>query len=1305
MTTIAELGVKLTADYAKFSADLDRANQAAKSNFAGITAAGVAMGNLIANAATVATRALFDMTKNTIELGDKFANLKARTGVGVEALGGLKFAVEQSDGSLAGLQKGLVSLNKAIGSALRDDTGKAAVAFRALGINIQEAAKDGTEGVFNDIADAVKRAGDATAFAGPGAALLGKSFAELTPTLLSGSEGLKNAADQAQRLGLVLSEETAAASEALNDNLEVLKGAAQGFANSLAAELLPSLAEYTKKLADSASSGDGFKESAEIFANTIKGLAFAFVVLKNAVEALVNAYIGYADVQAKLLQFDFDGAKAAAQAALQGIEDSVDDVTTAYNAAFEASNRLNKNARLLAAFDAGIKADDSAAAAAGIKAAAAAERERTAAIKASQAAIEARAAAVQDDLAKAAEAVKKLQDADEAAKASALANLARLTAKYEPLKSAALAYAEAQRQISLYLTGPEQVRALELLTREYEAQKKAIQAQLNPIREKLRGLDEEIAATNRLAQARGISEAAYNAQLLIENEQKKLGRILTEKEIAQIKERSVALDAARDKLTNASGVGTLREAWEAATKAGIEAGANGAALSSFFAKLKQGVAQAFANNPLGFAADSADFLSGIIADARAGNAGGGNAAGSAARSINSALAASNIPYVSQIARIIGAIDKIAGGKFFGTSNTQVASGQSATFSQSGFTGATTAFYERQRALFGGIARSSVVTAADQAAAAQMTAFFNSIRNSVALGARTLGVEIPPLITGAFAEIKDKDGKITKQISEVGGRLFTEGFEDFQKRLQAENIIAVVSKSAADAGQVAEQWRSNAELLSQGAKFFLIAQADFVNGVKLLGDDQNLGGLTKIIQELAAPGEELADAYTRVRNSTLFLRDVLANIGVVTNKTAEQFVRFSANLIDALGGLQNASTVISRVLSEFFDPAERAAATLASANARANSLRRTAEAALGFDIDPTRLQKLISDALAGVFSPEVAAAVLLYADAQADVNALQRDAAEALELAAEKETERNRALKEAAAALTDFNESLSAQINDFGLTDYQRALVAINDTYKRNTAEIARLSEAAGEGALNVRGLGLATQLMGLQTQAAVRALNTAVLTDLLALYEEAVPDVKPNYFNIGLPQVTTATAQWRAELEKAEKQLKVSTLAQNLRDLFKANGETFAAGVARLQIPIKDILRDLGVTLGNVTSPAALNAFGAAARALGISAEELAKITGLDLSALTPEQRAIIIEAQNRKTLDEQNSEYLKGISETATADQEARREAEKQDRAEAKLSLEVQQEIARILASQSAKIADLSDALLRGGQRAAVGV
>ena len=485
-------------------------------------------------------------------------------------------------------------------------------------------------------------------------------------------------------------------------------------------------------------------------------------------------------------------------------------------------------------------------------------------------------------------------------------------------------------------------------------------------------------------------------------------------------------------------------------------------------------------------------------------------------------------------------------------------------------------------------------------------------------------------------------------------------------------------------------------MSQGAKFFLVSQADFVNGIKILGSEQNLGGLTKIVQELAAPGEELADAYTRIRNATLFLRDVLANTGVTTQKTAEQFVKFSAGLVDALGGLQNAGTVISRVLSEFFDPAKRAVATLAAANNRANSARADAEAALGFSIDPTKLQALISDALAGVFSPEVAASVLLYADAQADVNALVRDATE-------KENERNRALKESAQALSDFNESISAQINDIGLTEYQRSLVAINATYKANTAEISRLSIAAGEGALNVRGLGLATQLMGAQTALAVRALNTTVLNDLLSLYE----DLKPppiTYSNV-LDPVITGTALWRAELDKLERQFKVSTLAQNLRDLFKANGETFADGIARLQVPIKDILKDLGVSLGQVTNPSALSAFGAAARALGVSAEELAKISGLDLSTLSPEQRQLITDSLNRKTLEEQNAEYLKSLSDGAAIDQEATREAELQTRNEAKLSLEVQQEIARILAAQSAKIADLSDALLRGGQRAAVGV
>lgn len=1306
MSIIAELGVRLSADYARFNADLDRANQGARGAFAGISAAAVAMGAAVALAGVAAAKELFELGKNTLELGDKLANLKARTGVGVEALSGLKFAAEQSDSSLEGLQKGLLKLNQSIGAALRDDAGKAAQAFRALGIDIQESAKGGTEKVFNDIADAVKRTGDATALAGPGTALLGKGFIELTPLLQAGSEGLAEFNVQAKNLGQILTEETAQASADFNDNVDVLKAGVQGFANALAAELLPAMAAYSKTLADGASAGTGAAETAEVFGDVIKGVALAFVALKNAVEGLVNIYAGYADVQQKLLELDFAGAQAAAQVALEGVAGAALDVETAYKAAFDAGEDLTKNARLLAAFDAGIAADDAKERTAQIQAQVAAEKARTAAIQAGKAALAERTAALERDLDAAARSVQKFQDADAANNAAAIATLDRLTAKYEPLKAAALAYAAALKQISLSsLSSADQARALALLTREYEAQKRAIEAQLNPLREKLRSIDEEIEANGRLAKAKAESQAAYNAQLLIENEQKRIGRELTEKEIRLIKERSAALDASRDAVGSAGGIKTLREAWEAATRAGIEGGANAADLGAFFAKLKQGVAEAFSDAPLQATADAATGLAGIVESARAGNAGGGNAVGSAARAVNTALANAKIPVISQIAQIVSAIDRIAGGRIFGTSNTQTASGQSASFSQTGFAGQTTAFFERQRALFGGIARSQTVTAADQEAAAQLTAFFNSIRNSVALGARALSVQVPQLITGAFAEVKDKDGKITRQVSEVAGRIFTEGFADFQRRIQAENIIAVVQASASEAGAIAEQWRSNAELLSQGAKFFLVSQADFVNGIKILGDSQNLGGLTKIIQELADPGEELADAYNRIKNSTLFLRDVLANVGVTTDKTSEQFVRFSAALVQSLGGLQNASTVISRVLSEFFDPSERAAATLASANARALAARDAAETALGFDIDPSRIQKLIADALAGVFSPEVATAVLLYADAQADVNALQRDATAALKEREEQERASLAALAAAISALSDFNQSLSSQINDIGLTDYQRQLVSINEQFKRNTAEVLRLSEAAGDGADKIRGLGLASQLMAAQTAQAVRALSSSVLNDLLALYEDTAPPVRDlSYQNILTP-VINGTALWRAELEKVERQLKASGLAQNLRDLFKANGETFADGIARLQVPIKSILKDLGVSIGNVTNPAALSAFGAAARALGISAEELAKISGLDLSTLTPEQRALITEAQNRQTLDEQNSAYLKALAEGATADQEAKREAEKQDREEAKATLQVQQEIARILAAQTLSIADLSDALLRGGQRAAVGV
>jgi hypothetical protein len=197
--------------------------------------AGVAVGAGLAGAAT----ALGALAQQAIKTADQMGEASQRTGVTTEALSRLKFAAEQSGTSFAAVEKGLQRI------AREADAGGATL--QRIGVAATDSAGKmrPVNDILLDVADRFGRMGNATERAAAAQAIFGKAGAELVPLLSQGRAGIEALGDEAERLGIVFSQETADAAGAFNDNLDKLKSAALGLGNDLATELLPALLEVT----------------------------------------------------------------------------------------------------------------------------------------------------------------------------------------------------------------------------------------------------------------------------------------------------------------------------------------------------------------------------------------------------------------------------------------------------------------------------------------------------------------------------------------------------------------------------------------------------------------------------------------------------------------------------------------------------------------------------------------------------------------------------------------------------------------------------------------------------------------------------------------------------------------------------------------------------------------------------------------------------------------------------------------------------------------------------------------------------
>ena len=113
--------------------------------------------------------------------------------------------------------------------------------FHRLGLSIGDLKDKSREEIFAETVKALQNVSDETERAALANDMFGKSGQDLLPLLNQSSEETQALLEQAEKYGMVMSDEAVAASAAFEDSLTKLKGAVKGTKNSLTGELLPGM--------------------------------------------------------------------------------------------------------------------------------------------------------------------------------------------------------------------------------------------------------------------------------------------------------------------------------------------------------------------------------------------------------------------------------------------------------------------------------------------------------------------------------------------------------------------------------------------------------------------------------------------------------------------------------------------------------------------------------------------------------------------------------------------------------------------------------------------------------------------------------------------------------------------------------------------------------------------------------------------------------------------------------------------------------------------------------------------------------
>jgi hypothetical protein len=227
-------------------------------------------------AAAAVGAAFVAMTKSVINSADEVAKASRSIGISTESLSALQYAAELSGVSADELTQAMGRLNK--GAA---DGNKA---FDAMGISVRDAQGNlkATDALLKEVSDKFASYADGAEKSALAQELFGRSGAQMISFLNSGSRGLDEMRQEAERLGIVIDSELAKNAEIFNDNLTKMKLALNGVATNVANSVLPILVELTNKINDSK---DGMG-ALQVASSGVK-IAFEAIVILGANVAFV----------------------------------------------------------------------------------------------------------------------------------------------------------------------------------------------------------------------------------------------------------------------------------------------------------------------------------------------------------------------------------------------------------------------------------------------------------------------------------------------------------------------------------------------------------------------------------------------------------------------------------------------------------------------------------------------------------------------------------------------------------------------------------------------------------------------------------------------------------------------------------------------------------------------------------------------------------------------------------------------------------------------------------------------------------
>lgn len=239
------------------------------------------------------------------QAGDSLDKMSARLGISAVKLQEWSFAATHAGAAPEDLEDALKDMSEKIAEVAGGDTGDAAQLFSALGISVKDASGKirPASDIFEEVADAIQRNEDPALRTKMAMVLMGDSGRKLIPMLSGGAQGLRDMAEKAHALGLVMNEDAVAKAAELTDHMDDMKASVTAVGHEIGYRLSPVVISMSDRFRDLAAAnkgalGEKFERVARSFADSIskidfEGIASAILTIADYGVRAFNAIGGF----------------------------------------------------------------------------------------------------------------------------------------------------------------------------------------------------------------------------------------------------------------------------------------------------------------------------------------------------------------------------------------------------------------------------------------------------------------------------------------------------------------------------------------------------------------------------------------------------------------------------------------------------------------------------------------------------------------------------------------------------------------------------------------------------------------------------------------------------------------------------------------------------------------------------------------------------------------------------------------------------------------------------------------------------